>query len=541
MGTVLQQQNKLEEAIEAYSKALSIKPDYAEAYYNMGIALQQQNKLEEAIEASNKALSIKPEYAEAYNNIGVALQDQSKVDEAIEAYNKALSIKPDYAEAYYNMGVALQQQNKLEEAIQAYNKTLSIKPEYANTHNNIGTALQDQGKVEEAIEAYNRALSINPDYPEAFNNIGTALQLQGKVEEAIQAYNKALTIKPDYAEAHRHLSKLTKYTLNNPQISIVDDLLQGENLSDSDRCHLNYTYAKMQEDLGNLNVAFDSYIRGGNLRQKSLAYEFGQIEQLFGQIKQTASHFKDINLIVDCEPIRHTPIFILGMPRSGTTLVEQIVSSHSEITGAGELTYVSQFDGHRLSAGQIFPTLEAVSVFRDRYLAELAKRSNGQAFITDKMPQNFQYIALICAAFPEAKIIHVHRSAEATCWSNFKHYFVSKGLGYSYNLSDTVRYYGLYNEIMHFWNQSYSDRIYNLDYDKLTEDQEPETRRLIEYLELNWQDTCLAPQKNKRYVKTSSQQQVRQKIYTGSSQDWRKYESCLNGVFDELKDIVRQT
>jgi len=151
------------------------------------------------------------------------------------------------------------------------------------------------------------------------------------------------------------------------------------------------------------------------------------------------------------------------------------------------------------------------------------------------MPQNFRYIALICAAFPEAKIVHVQRSAEAICWSNFKHCFASKGLGYSYNLSDTVRYYGLYKELMHFWYQSYNNQIYNLDYDKLTENQELETRRLIEYLELNWQDTCLAPQKNKRSVKTASQQQVRRKVYKGSSQVWRKYESCLNGAFDGLK------
>jgi len=292
----------------------------------------------------------------------------------------------------------------------------------------------------------------------------------------------------------------------------------------------------MQEDLGDLIAAFDSYVTGGNLRQKLLAYEFSQDEHLFGRIKQTAPQFKDVALNVTGEPIRHTPIFILGMPRSGTTLVEQIVSSHSEITGAGELDYVSQFGG-QLAAGLTAATVEAVSVFRDCYLAELAKRANGQAFITDKMPHNFQYIALICEAFPEAKIVHVQRSAEATCWSNFKHYFISPGLGYSYNLSDTVKYYRLYKEIMHFWDQSYSDRIYNLNYDELTEDQESETRRLIEYLELNWQNICLAPQKNKRSVKTASQQQVRQKVYKGSSQVWRKYAPCLNSVFDGLKDI----
>jgi len=311
-------------------------------------------------------------------------------------------------------------------------------------------------------------------------------------------------------------------------------LLQQADINDADRCNLLYTNAKMQEDLGDLNAAYASYLAGGGLRQKLLKYEFKQDKHFFDQIKLTAPKFKDVALNATGEPITHTPIFILGMPRSGTTLVEQIVSSHSEITGAGELTYVSQF-GAKLAAGLTAPTLEAVSAFRGRYLAQLAKMAGGRALITDKMPQNFRYIALLCAAFPEAKIVHVQRNAEATCWSNFKHYFVSKGLGYSYDLADTVRYYGLYKELMHFWSQSYSDRIYHMDYDKLTEDQEPETRRLIDHLELNWEEACLAPQNNKRAVKTASQQQVRQKVYKGSSQAWRKYAPFLDGVFDELE------
>ena len=364
--------------------------------------------------------------------------------------------------------------------------------------------------------------------------MGIALKEQGKLEEAIEAYNKALAIKPDYAEAHRHLSTLTKYTSDTAQISKVEALLQQADINDSDRCHLHYTKAKMQEDLGDLNAAYASYVAGGALRQKLLGYEFTQDEHLFNQIKRTAPKFKDVALNAAGQPIRHTPILILGMPRSGTTLIEQIVSSHTQVTGAGELEYVSR-SGGQLAAGLTAPTLEAVSVFRDRYLAELAKRAEGQAFVTDKMPQNFRYIALICAAFPEAKIVHVQRNTEATCWSNFKHYFTSKVLGYSYNLSDTINYYGLYKDLMHFWSQSYSDRIFHLDYDKLTEDQEPETRRLIEYLELNWEDACLAPQNNKRSVKTASQQQVRQKVYKGSSQAWRKYEPFLDGVFDELE------
>jgi hypothetical protein len=154
--------------------------------------------------------------------------------------------------------------------------------------------------------------------------------------------------------------------------------------------------------------------------------------------------------------------------------------------------------------------------------------------VTDKMPQNFLYIGLLLKALPEAKVIHVQRDPAATCWSNFKHYFDGKGLGYSYDLIDTVNYFKLYQDLMEFWDQQYSEHIYNLDYEKLTLEQEPETKKLIEHLELDWEDNCLSPQENKRSVRTASQQQVRQKVYSGSSQAWRKFEPYLKGVFHEF-------
>ena len=201
MGIALQKQSKLEEAIEAYNKALSLKPEYAEAYYNMGIALQKQSKLEEAIEAYNKALSLKPNYVGAYNNMGNSLQGQGKLDEAIASYNQALSLKPDYAEAYNNMGLTLKKKGKLEEAIKTYNKALAIKPDYADVFNNLGATLKDQGKLKEAVEAYNKALAIDPDYEKAYYNMGLTLREQGKLEEAIKAYTNALTINPTYVKA----------------------------------------------------------------------------------------------------------------------------------------------------------------------------------------------------------------------------------------------------------------------------------------------------------------------------------------------------
>jgi predicted O-linked N-acetylglucosamine transferase (SPINDLY family) len=210
IGIALQQQNKLEEAVEAYKKALSIKPDYANAYYNMGIALKKQNKLEEAVEAYKKALSIKPDYANAHNNIGIAHKDQGNLEEAVEAYKKALSIKPDYANAYCNMGNTLKEQSKFEEAVEAYRKAIVINPDNADFYNNMGIAHQDQGDLEEAIEVYNKALTIKPDDAATYYNMGIVLKEQGKLEEAIKAYSKALTIKPDDAATHYNMGNTLK-------------------------------------------------------------------------------------------------------------------------------------------------------------------------------------------------------------------------------------------------------------------------------------------------------------------------------------------
>ncbi|MDC1194888.1 tetratricopeptide repeat protein, partial [Pseudomonadota bacterium] len=207
LGMSAVQLKMLDDAIEAYKKCIILKPDYAEAYINMGVALKDQGKFEEAIEAYNKALLLKPDYAVSYSNIGNALKGQGKLEEAIEAYKKALSLKPDYADAYINIGNALKDQGKLEEAIQAYNKCISLKPDYEVAYNNIGKSFQEQGKLDDAIEAYNECISLKPDYADAYINIGNALKDQGKLEEAIQAYNKCISLKPDYAVAYNNLGK----------------------------------------------------------------------------------------------------------------------------------------------------------------------------------------------------------------------------------------------------------------------------------------------------------------------------------------------
>jgi tetratricopeptide (TPR) repeat protein len=468
-----------------------------------------------------------------WNLLGAALTNQGKLEEAITAYNKALLIKPDYAEGHNNMGVAFKAQGKPDEAITAYNKALLIKPDYAEGHNNMGAALTNQGKLEEAIAAFNKALLIKPDYAEAHYNLGLTLQAQDKFEEAIAAYNKALLIKPDYAEAHRNLSALKKYEYSDPQIVQMEKLYAGTNISDEVRCHLCFALAKSSEDLGNLEAAFRYFKEGNALRKRFLNYDIVQDEELFSRIRKTANSFKNVFFNASGKEDFPTPILILGMPRSGTTLVEQIISNHSKVTAADELKFLKMF-GSSLAEGKVEVSGDKLRTIRNQYLNEIKKLSLGRPFVTDKMPNNFFYIGLICSVLPEAKIIHVKRNSAATCWSNYKQYFEAKGLGYSNDLLDVVHYYQMYEELMLFWDEHYPGKIYHLDYEQLTTDQEPETKKLIQYLGIDWEDACLFPEENKRYVKTASKLQVRKKVYKGSSEEWKKFEKYLDRAFDEL-------
>ena len=533
MGNVLNAQGKHDKAVESYKKALLLKPDYSAVYNNMGNALKAQGKHEEAIESLKKALSLKPDHADAYYNIGNLFRDRGKYGEAVEAYKKALSLRPDFVDAHNNMGNALNKQGKHDDAIEFYKKALLLKPEHADSYYNIGNSLKDKGEYDEAIDFYKKTLSLKSDYVYAHNNMGSVFKAQGKQSEAISCFQRAISLKPDYGDAHRSLSSLVKYQLNDSHISDVSKLLNQTDICVENRYHLLYAFAKMNEDVGNYKIAFDSFVEGGALRKKSLGYCFSEDQRLFEKLHQSATKFKDSSFDMPKNSDHLKPIFIVGMPRSGTTLAEQIISCHSQVQGAGELPFVSRF-GFSIATGQSPINKASLENFSRAYLSELTRISDGKPLITDKMPQNFQYIGLIFKTFPEAKIIHVRRDPAATCWSNFKHFFGNTGLGYSYSLEDTANYFKLYKDLMTVWHDHYGDRIYQLNYDQLTINQEYETRGLIEYLGLTWEQACLLPQDNRRVVKTSSQLQVRKQVYKGSSGAWLSFQKFLGDVFADL-------
>jgi len=542
LGVALQEQGKSQEAVKVFDGAIRIEPGFADAYSNRGNALRDLGLLKEAIASCEMAIKIEPAHALAYNNRGNAFRDLGLPEKAVESCDKAIEIEPDFSLAYSNRGNALRDLGLLKEAIESYERAIELEPGFAEAYSNRGDALRELGLLEESVESCKKAIEIKPDYAEAYNNCGNALKGLGQLKESVESYERAIEIKPDYAEAYRNLSGLKKYTTGDAQIRLMENLLTYLKPGDSERTHLCFALAKVYEDLGEYDRSFNCLAEGNRLRKKELGYNISNDIGITAKIKQV---FSVENPTLDAIAEGNTsiqPVFIVGMPRSGTSLVEQILASHSKVHGAGELEAIHELvspileklPDHAISQSESKILQSDICELHRGYLEVLAALNVPEKVITDKMPLNFQYIGFILSAFPKAKIIHTNRDSRAICWSNYKHYFSSNGNGYAYDLMDLVEFYNLYLDLMSFWREQYPNSIYDLYYEDLTENQEQETRRLLEFCDLEWEERCLDFHRTERAVKTASSVQVRKKMYKGSSEAWRQYEEHLQPMINGL-------
>jgi tetratricopeptide (TPR) repeat protein len=526
-------------SIKDYEKAVSLKPDYAEAYYNLGITLRELGQLEAALKSYEKALAIKHEYPEAHNNLGSVLLDLGSLDSATNHFEWALAFKPNYPEAHNNLGVVERKLEKFDKAIKSFKKAIDIQPNYVQAHSNLGNILQDIGQLDAAMNCYKNALAINPNHTQCYLDIGLIHKEKGQIDDAIKFFEKALTINPDHAVTYDNLSDIKKYTINQKQITKMQSLLSSDILSPSDRRDLYFALSKVNENLDNQDELFKYLHEANRLRKHELNYSLDRSKTLFSTVKEIfSSTYPDIEKSLSSESSTFKPIFIVGMPRSGSTLVEQIMSSHHAVHGAGELTNLPTIIGpiatNQLNQGINKLLEKSFLSIREQYLDVLANLNVSESIIINKLPLNFLYIGFILTSFPEAKIIHMKRDARAICWSIYKSNFRNTGNGYSYNFDDLAGFYGLYADLMDFWHQLFPDRIYDMSYEELTTNQEEETRKLLQYCELDWDKNCLSFHKNKRAVKTASAIQVREKMYQGSSEAWKKYEIHLKPLIKAL-------
>lgn len=533
LGTLAKNSDELASAYEYFEKALGVDPNSFEAQSNLGNILGEIRRFEEAEASFKKAIKLKPNSGLAYNNLANILVEQERLEEAEANYKQAININPGFADAYNNLGNLYGELGILEEAETNLKQAIILNPNSANAYQNLGNILGEQAKFEEAEVNFKRAIALKPDFASAYCNLGILLQSLGRSKEAEEHFEQATILQPDFAEAHRHLSSIKKFDAFDRRYTKIKELYLDKSISEEQRCNINFALAKAHEDLEEFDQAYAHYNEGNSLRKKLLGYNPIQDIELFEMIKAHHQEIKENSIKLDDLSSDIIPIFIVGMPRSGTTLIEQIISSHWQITGAGELPFLNLL-GQDIATGFFKACNDDLIQFRNNYLTRLKNLSNGNSIVTDKMPHNFRYVGLLCAAFPEAKIVHVKREPAAVCWGNYKQYFTSKNLKYSNDLNDIVNYYKLYSELMHFWESSVGHRIYEINYDRLTVNQESEIRQLIDHLGLDWDKKCLSPQRNNRRVATSSNVQVREEIYQGSSRQWEKYKPFLNGAFDEL-------
>jgi tetratricopeptide (TPR) repeat protein len=529
LGNTLKEMGRVEEAIAHYEKAATLQPDFPVAHNNLGIALKDIGRTEDAIARFEKALAIAPGYFEAHNNLGNALLAQGRVDDAIARFEQAIAIQPKYAEAHSNLGNAFRQSGRLEDAIRQYQEAVNCRPDFAMGHYNLGIALEESGYAEEAIASYERALTIDPGFAEAHHNLGFALQDLGRKEEAIAGYRRAIDHKPGYASAYLHLSMIE------PELelaSAIEALLDQSSLDDNDAALCQFALGNIYHDAEQFERAFDHYLKANMLKRSSITYEpqshTGFVDRLVKTYSQT--YFRDQGPGGSDSEL---PLFIVGMPRSGTTLVEQIISSHPQVFGAGEVEFIGQIEerlARECGAQSEYPecmTLcsnEARGAMVQEYLEQIRRYSGEAIRITDKDPGNFHRIGLIKTLFPKARIFHCVRNSMDTCASIFFNHF-SRGNEYAFNLEELGQYYIDYENLMAHWESLFPEEIMSVEYESLVANQEEISRRLIEHAGLEWDDRCLQFHENMRVVRTASSAQVREPIHARSVNRWKRYEN----------------
>ncbi|MGN6549435.1 MAG: tetratricopeptide repeat-containing sulfotransferase family protein [Pararhizobium sp.] len=537
----LQQQGRAAEAERLYGEILARQPEHPEANHFLGLLMHQSGRTEEGLALIARSIGADPENADFHNNLGTVLKDRERFGDSIESFRRAIALRPSFAVAHNNLGVALKELGRYEEAYRSYREALRLQPAYVGARLNLANAEKEEGRLDAAAEDYRGALKLKPNDAETCYQLGMTLTEGGAKEPAMEAFRRAIALKPRHAESYLMLSTLKRQKEPDAEMAAMERLFGRADATESEKMVVAFALAKALEDLGRYDEALDYLVSGNALRRKTFDYQTAGARAHFEEVKTTftPSLFERLGNAGDPDP---TPVFIVGMPRSGTTLVEQILASHPAVVGPGELSALqavasAAFPGDNGSAfpadlGALDP--EAFREAGQTYVEALRAYSADAVRITDKMPGNFLLIGLIRLILPKATVIHCVRDAPATCLSIFKTFFRSQGHRYGYDLAELGDYYALYADLMEHWHRVLPGFVHDVRYEELVADQEAQSRRLVALAGLDWDDRCLAFHEAKRPVRTASAAQVRQPIYASSLDLWRRYEQGLKPLLDRL-------
>lgn len=576
LGLIYKGLNQVDKAIEHFKQAMKLDVQLAEAYYNCGICMIDAGD-ESGNSLLEKALLIKPDYAEVYNYQGLKLLENDQTAQSIENFKKAITIKPDYVEAYNNLGNVFITERNFYYAEAMFRKAIEHAPDSAAGYNNLANALLDQDEYRqnfsEAVQSYLKAIELAPQLNDTYKNLAVCYQGEGRLDEAMEYFNLYNEREPNdevviasmasvherRAEYDEGISLITPF-LDKSDVNVEIILAYAKlakylkqendaiealvNIDDDQtpnkfRIEKYFSLGKLSEPKGDADETFAYYKKANDLDEEE--YDISKEKNTFNKLKSFYTKEK-IQTLARSENTSSLPIFIVGMPRSGTSLAEQILSSHPDVYGAGELdnmnTIVQKMTAE-LKPANSYPTSmdsmteEYATKIANQHLETLQQMSSESKYIVDKMPHNFQGLGVINLLFPGATVIQCKRSSVDTCLSIYFQHF-NKHHSYSNSLKMLGQYYNLYADLMEHWKKTLDINIIELEYEKVIANPEEQMRWLLDQCNIEWDPACLKFYENKRTVMTPSYDQVRRPIYSSSVAKWKKHEHNLTDLIEHL-------
>lgn len=543
-GVVLQGLKRFDDALTSYDKAIQIDPDYHEAYSNRGVVLQRMERHAEALASCDKAIALKPDYADAHYNRGIALQALARFDDALAGYDRAIALNPGYAAAYGNRGTVLQALKRFDDALASYDKAIALQPDYPEAYYNRAIVLDVLKRFDDALTSCDKAIELKPGYLEAYISRGNIVANKGHMQEAKRTFLQALAIKPDFSEALFELTKLRKYRdANHADVRRIQGLLEKAGSSQRDREYLYFSLGKIYDECGLYDEAFECYRRANEIGNTAVHYDAEGVSATTCRIIDVFSK----ELLAQSVALgsgSRSPVFIVGMPRSGTSLLASILSNHRLVETAGELPTIVQFAARlrdMVGTGSAYPEVakDVSPAIASQLTSEYERRlrrdaGSAAAYVVDKHPLNFRHLGLIWTLFPQAHILHCVRDPLDTCLSNYFQRFHLE-YDYSFDLRNIAHFYLEYNRLMEHWRQALPKKIIDVVYEDMILRTADVVRQTLDALGLEWDERSLAPHTNPSPVDTASKWQVRQPIYKSSIERWRHYERHLAPLQEMLR------
>ena len=480
----------------------------------------------EVIRECNKIL-IKRKHQNFFNLLSVTYQKTGDIDKSIKVMNEALDLNPNHPNFLNNLGTCFYMLHKFSKAEKYFKKGLEIDSKHLHTLNNLGNLKRETYKIEESIKYYNKVLSIQNDAVATLFNLVGIYRILNQKEESKKYCKRILELNKKLTDADRQYSLVHTYKKNDPHLNEMLKKVNDDNFNNLEKIHLCYGIHKAYEDIQDYKNAYKFLKTGNELLKKETKYNFSKDEK---KINSYINLYKKIKHLKLSEAHRDL-IFIVGMPRSGSSLIEQILSSHKKVFGGGEIPYIQEIANKIIGEKKIDASL--IKNYRDDYLSLIAELNDSSSVFTDKELLNFYNIGLILSLFPKAKIINCTRDPVDNCWSIYKNYFPTK-TQFVNDFKDITKFYKLYLNTMSFWQKEFPKNVFNLNYGTLVENPKDQIEKILYFCDLEWDENVMSHHKSSRIIRTLSFDQANKPISKKVSNSIKNYKSMIGDLIKEF-------